>query len=253
MFEEKLAPGGADIKVWRTEQATEGHVKVLETLSEDETRKLPAGKAFKTEVLFVDKAYTAKNKRDDESNVSWMAKSYQKHVGTESQTETRETSNVTHKQEPKQAAAAADPQMEGRDASTVGKKQVAKHVGADSKIEERDITSVVQKQVQKERQGEMEITRNITQKDTLEHEHRAVVKEVRVAGPGNAEAIAPLFSQKINPVVVRAGQDAVFQCVFSGKPAPRVTWMRENTIIQQSTKYQVCFPTFGSALICSHA
>lgn len=191
VFEEKLAPGGSDIKVWRTEQASEGHVKVLETLSEDDSRKMPAGKAFKTDVLFVDKASTAKNKREDESNVSWMAKSYQKHVG------------------------------------------------ADSQIEGRDISSVVQKQVQKERQGEMEITRNITQKDTLEHEHRAVVREVQVTETGSSEAIAPLFTQKINPVVVRSGQDALFKCVFSGKPSPKVTWLRENTAIQQSAKYQV--------------
>jgi hypothetical protein len=193
VFEEKLAPGGADIKVWRTEQASEGHVKVLETLSEDEVRKLPPGKAFKTDVLFVDKASTAKNKREDESNVSWMAKSYQKHVG------------------------------------------------ADSQIEGRDTTSVVQKQTQKERQGDMEITRNITQKDTLEHEHRAVVQEVKVTGDSQEQAVAPQFTQKISPVVVKAGQEAVFRCQFSGKPAPSVTWLRENNVIQQSVKYQVCY------------
>ena len=191
MFEEKLAPGGADIKVWRTEQATEGHVKVLETLSEDEARKLPPGKAFKTDVLFVDKASTAKNKREDESNVSWMAKSYQKHVG------------------------------------------------ADSQVEGRDTSSVVQKQVQKERQGDMEITRNITQKDTLEHEHRSVVQEVKVSGEGQGDGVAPVFTQKVNPVVVKAGQDAVFRCLFVGKPSPSVTWLRENSPIQQSNKYQV--------------
>lgn len=199
VFEEKLTPGspgeGGAVKVWRTEQASEGHVKVLETLSEEERAGKPAGKMFKTDVLYVNKASAAKEKKADESNVAWMAKSYQKHVG-------------------------ADAQTEGR-----------------------DVSSVVQKQVQREKQDDVEITRKITQKDTLEHQQRAVVREVPVPAVAETgekgETVPPNFTQKVNPVVAAAGKDAVFRCTFIGKPVPVVTWTKENAPIQPSSKYQV--------------
>ena len=194
IFEEKLTPGGTEVKVYRTEQGSQGHVKVQETMKDEEMKGgLPDGRKYKTDIFYVNKASTAQNKSADESNVSWMAKNYQSHIGSE------------------------------------------------SKVEGKDISTLVQKQVQKENTGELEITRHITQKDTLEQKHKGVVKEIAVSGSSGvpADAEPPIFTAKIQPQAVQANGDALFKCTFSGKPTPQVTWSRESTVITPSDKYEI--------------
>lgn len=90
-------------------------------------------------------------------------------------------------------------------------------------------------QKQKESPGDMDLR----QKDRLEPHHQSVVQEMRMSGDIQSQAVPPVFTQKVSPVVVKAGQDAVFRCQFAGKPAPSVTWLRENQPVPQSAKYQV--------------
>lgn len=193
VFEEKLTPGGTEVKLWRTEQLSEEErVKVKEHLTEEELKKLlPEIKRYKTDVHFVDKTSGAEQKAEDESNVSWMAKSYQTHIG------------------------------------------------AESVVEDKEIVSQTQKQTQKEHlEGNLEATRHITQTDTLEQTHKAVSKEIKVSGPVE-ECQPPVFTTKVQPVLVPSGLPAIFTCTFTGQPIPKITWYRENFVLQSSRDIEV--------------
>jgi len=309
VFEEKLVPGGAEVKVWRTEESQEGHVKVLETLTEEEIRNMPEMRQYKTDIFYAQKSQAAKSKKEDESNVSWMAKSYQSHIGaTESTSKPVQRQQQPQTQKPQEKQAPPAPQQQQTQSSPeqhpqpqtpqrpqrkqdqkapsqqpqsqdqkqqqvvheqhqqqqAQQKQFAQQVQQKSQIQQqqqqiqqqkatssttspkkeetgethgKQTSSLMQEQVQKEFQTDKEITRKITQKDTLEREHTKVISEV-VPGDGSV-AVPPVFTVKIYPVQTRAGQNAVFKCEFKGNPPPNITWYKNETPIQNSHKFQV--------------
>ncbi|XP_015783235.1 titin isoform X1 [Tetranychus urticae] len=83
IFEEKLTPGGTEKEVWRTEELSEDErVKIREFQTDQEGR--PEIKKYTTEAVYADKKAIQEVKPAGQSNVSWMAKSYQTHVESQS-------------------------------------------------------------------------------------------------------------------------------------------------------------------------
>lgn len=220
VFEEKLTPGGTEIKLWRTEQnAPEGgkHVKVQEQVTDEEAKKsMPDVKRYKTDIFFADKSSVA-TKPNEESQVSWMAKSYQSHVKTEGKNTTRVIQET---------------------AESAAQRQLQAQIAAESKAQSSEASSVTQTQVQKEVQGDLEVTRHIKQRDTLESQHKVMTKEIKVSGPVK-DIQPPIFKTKLTPIAVQAGNKAAFNCVFTGKPTPVITWYRENFQLQNSPDFEV--------------
>lgn len=195
--------GGTEVNLWRTEQLTEEErVKVKEHLTEEqlaEQMKLQAAtvdaKKYKSDVFYVDKKEAAEQRQEGESNVAFMAKSYQARVAPE--------------------------------------------LTSESMVEGKEVSSLTQKQTQKEHlDGDLEVTRHITTTDTFEQQHKATTKEVRVSGQVE-EATPPAFVEKIQPLIVQGGEQAMFKCTFTGTPVPKVTWFRENFILQNSRDIKV--------------
>lgn len=192
MFEEKLTPGGTEVKLWRTEQISEeSRVKITENMTEEEIKKLNLDtSSLPRDVFFVDKK-SAGDKQTDQSNVSWMAKNYNSFVG------------------------------------------------AESAVQGKEVVSQTQKQTQLEHlSGDLEATRHIATTDTLEQQHKSVTKEVKVSGPVE-ETQPPVFTTKIEPVLVKHGNKVTYTCTFTGIPIPKITWYRENFVLQNSKEIEV--------------
>ncbi|RWS09309.1 titin-like isoform X1, partial [Dinothrombium tinctorium] len=89
VFEEKLTPGGTEVQVWKTEQTDDERVKVTEV------------KKYKTDVVYVDKR-AGEKLPDDQSQVQWMARTYQSKVGDGQQAESVVQGKEVHVQVQKQ-------------------------------------------------------------------------------------------------------------------------------------------------------
>ncbi|KAI1293738.1 Titin [Halotydeus destructor] len=281
VFEEKLNPGGSEALRYRTEQ-----------LSEAERRKITehiSSKTLKSDVFYVDKSGNAEAKLDNESNVSYMAKSYQhkvenpgpiiERVSTGSVVEERQivnqtsqqvqnqqivnqvnrqgqnqqTVNQVNRQGQNQQVPAAEQRnaggvVQGQQVLNQASKQVqqnqhvpaADRLTAESVVEGKEIVSQVSKQVQKEHlPGNLEATRNIKHTDTLEQQHKVVNKEVMISGPVDESIRPPMFTAKVQPAIIQAGEAAIFTCKFSGVPVPSVTWYRENFVLKDSRDIKI--------------
>lgn len=99
-----------------------------------------------------------------------------------------------------------------------------------------------QKQTQKETVGDMEITRNITETETTEVEHKGHARDQIVQGPVQPTK-APFFTKKIQPCRAYENEQARFEVEYDGDPIPTVQWYREDFPIKNSPIFQI--HTFG--------
>jgi kettin, putative len=198
VFEEKLTPGGTEVEVWRTQAVAEGErVKIREHVKDDAVSK-PDVKRYSTETTFLD-SKTGKPKEDNQSQVSWMAKSYQT------------------KLEEKEPHPGSSPE---------------------SSIYGKEIQTKVQRQEQVEEKDNLKIKRKIKTTETFQQEHKDSTKERKVVGP-QADSKPPSFSKKLQPVRAFEGEKAIFVCYFQGTPTPTITWFRENFEMQSSKDFEV--------------
>lgn len=108
----------------------------------------------------------------------------------------------------------------------------------ESGVHGREVYVTKQKQTQKERQGDLEITRNITATETTDVEHKAKTQERVVQGqvlPSNP----PVFTKKIQPCRAFENDSARFEVEFDGDPLPKVTWFREDFPITSSPDLKI--------------
>lgn len=121
--------------------------------------------------------------------------------------------------------------------TTTGQRQVPPGE-AESGIHGREIYVTKQKQTQKEQQGDLEITRNITATETTDVEHKAKTQERVVQGqvlPSNP----PAFTKKIQPCRAFENEPAKFEVEFDGDPLPKITWFREDFPITSSPDLRI--------------
>lgn len=102
----------------------------------------------------------------------------------------------------------------------------------------REIYVTKQKQVQKERQGDTEITRNITATETTDVEHKGKTQE-RVVQGQVLPSTPPFFTKKIQPCRAFENDQAKFEVEFDGDPLPKITWYREDFPITSSPDLKI--------------
>lgn len=108
----------------------------------------------------------------------------------------------------------------------------------ESAVHGREIYVTKQKQTQKEKVGDVEITRNITATETTDVEHKAKTSERLVQGqvlPSNP----PFFTKKIQPCRAFENDSAKFEVEFDGDPLPTVKWFREDFPITSSPDLKI--------------
>lgn len=132
--------------------------------------------------------------------------------------------------------------------TTDSKRRVARGLPepSESTVHGKEIHVAKQKQVQKETQGDLEITRNISATETTEVEHKGTTHERVVQGPVKP-AKAPFFTKKIQPCRAFEQEQARFEVEFDGDPLPNIKWFRENQLITNSPDFQI--HTFGTKSI----
>ena len=114
---------------------------------------------------------------------------------------------------------------------------------SESTVHGKEVHVSKQRQKQKEIQGDLEITRNISATETTEVEHKATTHERVVDGPVKP-AKAPFFTKKIQPCRAFEQEQARFEVEYDGDPMPKVKWFRENQLINNSPDFQI--HTFGT-------
>lgn len=108
----------------------------------------------------------------------------------------------------------------------------------ESGVHGREIHVTKQKQTQKETQGDLEITRNITSTETTDVEHKAKTSE-RVVQEQVLPSNPPFFTKKIQPCRAFENEPAKFEVEFDGDPLPTITWYREDFPITSSPDLKV--------------
>ncbi|ODN04243.1 Titin [Orchesella cincta] len=108
-------------------------------------------------------------------------------------------------------------------------------------VEER-----VSKQTQKTQEGDLEITRKITETEVKSTESKAKVVEGVATGPFK---VAPNFTRKIQPCRVLEKGEARFEVEFDGDPLPIVKWFRDDFHIQDSLDFQITTVAKRSTLV----
>ena len=102
----------------------------------------------------------------------------------------------------------------------------------------QQVHTQTQRQVQKQELDNLEITRKLKTIEKRELERRIMNKNIYVKD--NSEKIVPPeLTIKLEPKEVFEGDRAVFKCQFTGTPTPKVTWYRENFLIQNSNDFQI--------------
>ncbi|XP_013787479.1 titin-like, partial [Limulus polyphemus] len=143
VFEEKLTPGGTKVDVWKTQEYEGEHVKIKQRLEEEDTKKMqPEVKRFKTDAFYID-SVTGERRTEQQSQVSWMTKSYQDKV-----------EHTVH-----------TPML------------------PETLVHGKEVQVSKQKQTQREVKGEWEVTRHTTLTETMEQEHKGITQERKVIGP----------------------------------------------------------------------
>lgn len=110
----------------------------------------------------------------------------------------------------------------------------------ESVIHGKEVVVQTQKQIQTEQKEDLEIKRHIRETETVDHEHKEVVKERKVVGKVS-ETKAPLFTEKICPCRATIKSEASFRCTFSGLPTPSITWLKDNKKIESSSELEVSY------------
>lgn len=132
----------------------------------------------------------------------------------------------------------------GRKQEVVSEYEVDSKKGAyppdptESAVHGREIHVTKQKQTQKEKVGDLEITRNITATETTDVEHKAKTQERLVQGqvlPSNP----PFFTKKIQPCRAFENDSAKFEVEFDGDPLPTIKWFREDFPITSSPDLKI--------------
>lgn len=114
--------------------------------------------------------------------------------------------------------------------------EVRRLEGVEEKIE-RSVDERVQKQVQVSQDGDLEVTRKITETERKSTESKEKVLEGAVKA--GAYKKAPMFVKKIQPCRVNEKEEARFEVEFDGDPKPSVKWFREDFPIQDSQDFQI--------------
>lgn len=102
----------------------------------------------------------------------------------------------------------------------------------------QQVHTQTQRQTQKQEIDNLEITRKLKTIEKHELERRIMNKNIYVKD-NNEKIIPPELSIKLEPLEVYEGDRAVFRCQFNGTPTPKVTWYRENFVIQNSNDFQI--------------
>lgn len=108
----------------------------------------------------------------------------------------------------------------------------------ESAVHGREIYVTKQKQTQKEKVGDVEITRNITATETTDVEHKAKTQERLVQGQV-LPSKPPFFTKKIQPCRAFENESARFEVEFDGDPLPTVKWFREDFPITSSPDLKI--------------
>lgn len=122
------------------------------------------------------------------------------------------------------------------DENTLSQDEIMRLQGVDERVE-RGVEERVQRQVQKTQEGDLEVTRKITEteKKSVESKEKVVQGGVKAG----AYKKAPLFTKKIQPCRVLEKGEARFDVEFDGDPKPTVKWFREDFPIQDSQDFQI--------------
>lgn len=102
----------------------------------------------------------------------------------------------------------------------------------------QQVSTQTQQQIQKQELDNLEITRKLKTIEKHELERRIMNKNIYVK-KSDEKIVAPELQQKLEPKEVFEGGRAIFTCRFSGLPKPKVTWYRENFLIQNSNDFQI--------------
>jgi len=114
--------------------------------------------------------------------------------------------------------------------------EVRRLEGVDERVE-RSVDERVQKQVVTSQDGDLEVTRKITETERKSTESKEKVLEGAVKA--GAYKKAPVFVKKIQPCRVNEKEEARFEVEFDGDPKPSVKWFREDFPIQDSQDFQI--------------
>lgn len=102
----------------------------------------------------------------------------------------------------------------------------------------QQVDTQTQKQIQKQELDNLEITRKLKTIERRELERRIMNRNIYVKD-GSQKVVPPELSVKLEPLEVYEGDRAVFSCKFNAESKPKVTWYRENFVIQPSNDFQI--------------
>lgn len=102
----------------------------------------------------------------------------------------------------------------------------------------QQVDTQTQNQIQKQELENLEITRKLKTIERRELERRIMNRNIYVKD-GTEKMVPPELSVKLEPVEVYEGARAAFSCKFNAESKPKVTWYRENFLIQPSNDFQI--------------
>lgn len=102
----------------------------------------------------------------------------------------------------------------------------------------QQVHTQISNQVQKQELDNLEITRKLKTIEKRELEKRIMSKNIYVKS-SDEKITAPRLSVTLEPLEVYEGDRAVFKTHFTGTPKPKVSWYRENFLIQPSNDFQI--------------
>lgn len=229
VFQERVTPGGTEEVIWYSGKVDEqNNVKIRDKVKDDIT-------------IDSDVTLCLRDNTSIEKPLQTEERPKKVFIKTHSKAKDMPKDEFQSKEPPTE-------QMVGREGIDVTETKTSEQTteiiqskaptAPESVIRGKEIVSQTQKQIQKEQKGDEEITRHIRTTETVDHEHKSVVKERKVFGK-ITDTKAPVFTKKITPCRAYERSEAHFHCIFTGTPTPTITWFRENFVIQDSTDFKV--------------
>ncbi|CAG2164046.1 unnamed protein product [Oppiella nova] len=240
VFEERTAPGegGAEESVvWYTGKVDEqNRIKIRDTVRDDTT-------------IDSDVTLCMQGKRDVETSDQTVAKP--KKVFIKSQTKAKPIEEIATTVAPEVKSVDKRAPVVSEEKISEQKFQITEKeapITPESVIHGKEVVVQTQKQTQKEEKEDVEITRHIRETESVDHEHKSVIKQRKIMGKV-PETKAPNFTKKIAPCRTYEKSEARFECTFTGLPIPTITWFRENFPIQDSQDFNIITTENSSTLI----
>lgn len=109
---------------------------------------------------------------------------------------------------------------------------------AETGVYGQQVDTQTQRQVQKQELDNLEITRKLKTIERRELERRIMNRNIYVKD-SSEKVVPPELSVKLEPLEVYEGDRAVFSVKFNAESKPKVTWYRENFVIQPSNDFQI--------------